>query len=438
MRRFHVVAEAKRLVYREPDLIDPFGLVYRLVSMTPPGGTKQHIPAPARPEPLVLRCREGEWVEVTLENRLPEWYPTIPEPFAPEVPVEIRNQFTHRAERRVSTQVSMHADLVLYDVKFSDGATVGNNSHQAAGKGNSITYTWDTYRPPETNAGEPLGAVLLQDMADFRNHRHHGLIAALIIEDRNATPYKVAAGAVTATGFAEAWHGVRATVVVPGSAGTTKPRRIEEAVLFLQDGLRLYFGGHLDYPVADEPPGHGEHELDKEDQGQKGFNYRVEPVGSKVYPGFNSKSTAGTPPATLETGDWLSRPNPATPIFSVAVKSKVHLHLVGAGDKPRQHSFTVHGVAWPEWRFMSKNNRPLVSSESAITTGTVRKFKFTPKYSGDHAYRSGVLKWAVPQGLWGIIRVKGKKSTSGGIKSILLLTLLLGGLALGRGRKNKK
>jgi hypothetical protein len=63
----------------------------------------------------------------------------------------------------------------------------GNNPHQAADKGASITYTWDTYRPPGTNANEPLGAVLLQDMADFRNHRHHGLIGALIIEDRKAT-----------------------------------------------------------------------------------------------------------------------------------------------------------------------------------------------------------------------------------------------------------
>jgi hypothetical protein len=46
-----------------------------------------------------------------------------------------------------------------------------------------------------------------------------------------------------------------------------------------------------------------------------------------------------------------------------------------------------------------------VSSESAITTGTARTFEFTPQHTGDHAYRSGVLKWAVTQGLWGILRV---------------------------------
>jgi hypothetical protein len=46
-----------------------------------------------------------------------------------------------------------------------------------------------------------------------------------------------------------------------------------------------------------------------------------------------------------------------------------------------------------------------VASESAITSGTVRTFDFEPEHPGDHAYRSGVLKWTVSQGLWGIVRV---------------------------------
>jgi hypothetical protein len=36
----------------------------------------------------------------------------------------------------------------------------------------------------------------------------------------------------------------------------------------------------------------------------------------------------------------------------------------------------------------------------------VRTLEFTPAHPGDHAYRSGVLKWAVPQGMWGILRVE--------------------------------
>lgn len=410
MRRFHVVAEPKRLVYRAPDLIDPFGLIYRLESFTPPGGAKQVVPESDSDEPLVLRCREGEWVEVTLENRLPKWFEPKPEPFAPEVPVEQQNPFSHRPERPVSTEVSMHADLVLYNVLDSDGANVGRNpKRQTAKKNQSVIYRWHAHRPPGTNAGEPLGPLLLQDMADFRNHRHHGLVGALIVEDKHATPFSVESGASTTNGSEEMWYGSRATVIVQAPG---KPEdRFEEAVLLLQDGLRLYLRGNIHSPIADAPPGMGEDETDKEDQGQKGFNYRTEPVGPMIDPNYNPNNANNIPPGEWSDdghvlGDWLSNPSPATPLFVVPVNSKVRLHLVGACDKPRNHSFTVHGVSWSEWRFLPENARRPVSSESAITSGTARVFEFTPKHTGDHAYRSGVLKWAVPQGLWGIIRVE--------------------------------
>jgi hypothetical protein len=327
----------------------------------------------------------------------------------------------------------MHADLVLYDVRTSDGANVGRNLPQTADKGESITYTWHAHRPPNTNANEPLGPALLQDMADFRHHRHHGLIGALIVEDRYATPLRVELCAATAaTGSAEAWHGPRATVIVrkPNEA----EKRYEEAVLLLQDGLRLYLRGNIHSPVADAPPGNGEDKLDKEDQGQKGFNYRSEPVGPNLDPSFNPD--AGIAPGEWPTkenplGDWLTNLAPATPIFLVPVESKVRFHLVGACDKPRNHSFTIHGVAWREWRFLSENKR-LVSSESAITTGSALTFEFKPRFAGDHAYRSGILKWDVPQGLWGILRVTSKctdESLTSCFRSIV--TVVVAGAAFG-------
>jgi manganese oxidase len=48
---------------------------------------------------------------------------------------------------------------------------------------------------------------------------------------------------------------------------------------------------------------------------------------------------------------------------------------------------------------------PIVSAESAITCGTARTFEFIPTHIGDHAYRAGMLRWAVGQGMWGILRV---------------------------------
>lgn len=53
---------------------------------------------------------------------------------------------------------------------------------------------------------------------------------------------------------------------------------------------------------------------------------------------------------------------------------------------------------------------PRVASESALSCGTVRTYEFnkTANQPGDYMYRSGVLKWSVTQGLWGLLRVSAK------------------------------
>ena len=376
-REFHVTAERRSLVYREPDLVDPLGLVYRLTKVVGPDG----VPVPVRQkmdpnEPLILRCREGEEVRVVLTNGIPADADMRPEPFAPSVPVE-EFDLANRPVRPVSRQVSMHADLVYYNVLGSDGATVGRNPRQTAAPGETVTYSWLTHRP--VGSPRPLGPVLLQDMADFRNHRHHGLIGALVVEPADARALYVPDDENTAEDdSAEAWDGPRATIVANVDG---QRQRSEEAVLLLQDGLRHFLRGNLNMPISDEPPSPGQDQVDHEDQGQKAFNYRSEPIEHR-----------------------LDNPAPATPVFNVPANSNVRLHLVGAGDKPRQHSFTVHGVAWPDQEYLGDES-PRVASESAISTGTARTYEFRVGAAADYAYRSGVLKWGVPQGLWGLLRV---------------------------------
>ena len=192
--------------------------------------------------------------------------------------------------------------------------------------------------------------------------------------------------------FREVAHDVtvaRVTVVRDGESIDPDEQRIEHMVLVMQDGLRLFLNGNTGFPLGDppeEPPEEGE----KEDQGQKGFNYRTEPIG----PVFDPEGSEFT----------LANPDPATPVWRVPVGKKVRFHLVGGCDKPRNYSFTIHGVTWPEHRFLS--DQRMVSSESAISCGTVRTFEFTPEHVGDHAYRSGMLRWAVAQGMWGLLRVE--------------------------------
>lgn len=368
-RRFKVITKAKTIPY-SPVLKDPFGLVFNLVAWAEPGETNCHLVTTSDDEPLVLRCRQGEWVAIELVNQIPDELEV--EPLAPELPHD-------DADRRISNKVSIHADLLTYDVIEHDGANVGFNQNstvdnsQAEPKGEkSRTYYW--------LADRDVGAVLLQDMADFRNHRHHGLIGALVIEAPDTIPYAVADNTTTAALVPSAvcWHGARATIYHESTRNKT-----EEMVLLVQNGLRYFLHGNPALPIGDIPSDLGEDKPDTEDQGLKGFNYRSEPNSHERGYAFT----------------------PSTPVFKVKPEANVKLHLVGACDKPRNHSFTLHGHSWKEWEYLGEKS-PEMSSTSGVTSGFVQTYYFTAnKTPGDYMYRSGVLKYDVEQGLWGIMRV---------------------------------
>jgi len=363
VRHFDVLARRREILYHNRLLTDPFGLVYELYDPSAHPGHHHHYAAtPYAGEPLVLRCRAGEWVEVTLYNGLP---PLLhPELNPPRVPVDVD-------VREVSPRVSMHSNALVYDVRKSDGTNAGRNPDRTVPHGGNLTYRWYADTP---------GAFLLQDMADFRNHRHHGLVGVLVVEEAGATPRDPQSGAIS-------WSGARA-VVTPkhGSA-------FQEMVVLLQDGLRLFLFGNPGMPLGDESD-------EPEDEGQKGINYRTEPL------------------------DFFSGPDalaldPVTPIWEVAAADRLRMHVVVVGDKPRNHSFNVHGHAWPlDPHLVSSLPASMVSWIGALSTGSAYTLELGPtpghhpephphpRRKGDYAYRSGAYRWTLGQGMWGIIRAK--------------------------------
>jgi multicopper oxidase len=405
-RRFRVKAVQREIVYREGDaqrtrLADPRGLAFVATAMASPG-QRHHEPlgVPQHPlEPLVLRCRTGEWVEIELENELPGTL--APERHPPELPVASEPPY------RVSNRVSLHTDLLRYDVETSDGAWVGQNPDQTVGPGEKKTYL--------LHANVEPGAVLLQDMADVRNHRHHGLFGALVVEPQGVTPLRVGPGQPSAGGHVtphgeRAWTGARATLF-----NRVTDECVEEMVLLLHDGVRYYVDGiENDGPTPNPPDipegAHGEEEAggepagdhgaagharapDPEDQGHKAFNYRSERLDGA----FVEDVPLANP--------RFHFPTPATPIVHVPRDADVVLRLVCAADKPRNHGFTLHGHAWREWPHRGAES-PVMSSEGALSSGTVRSYRFRANHQpGDYLYRSSVFKWVVAQGAWGILRV---------------------------------
>jgi hypothetical protein len=85
------------------------------------------------------------------------------------------------------------------------------------------------------------------------------------------------------------------------------------------------------------------------------------------------------------------------------VGDRLWLRLLGASDKPRNHSFTVHGMAWPAAPWVPGG--PFEAALSGLTSGYARTLEMRARSAGDHAYRSGAFRWAVEGGVWGIIRV---------------------------------
>lgn len=118
-------------------------------------------------EPLIIRANLGDCIEVTLTNKLPE---ALPPTEHPDVPVS--------APWPPSNRVSLHVHNLKYDVRGSDGATVGFNPDQTIGPGESITYRW---------FADEEGTYLLQSFGDVRNHRHRGLFGVLVVEPYGAT-----------------------------------------------------------------------------------------------------------------------------------------------------------------------------------------------------------------------------------------------------------
>ena len=62
-----------------------------------------------------------------------------------------------------SNRVSLHPQMLQYDVQGSDGATIGYNFDQTIAPGEKITYQW--------YADQEYGGTILYDYGDIRSHR---------------------------------------------------------------------------------------------------------------------------------------------------------------------------------------------------------------------------------------------------------------------------
>ena len=358
VRKYEIVAIQKNIVYNTFGDHDPNGLMFVLKEYE-----KKVLNGKIKPKPLILRANAGDCIEVTLTNHL--FKPMIQDTH-PGVPVD--------APFPPSNRASIHPQLLKYDVLGSDGATVGFNYDQTVAPGESITYRWF--------ADQELGACTLTGLADIRNHRHHGLFGALIVEPTGSRYLDRKTGQ-------DLKYEEHEQVIISNPAMAD----FREFIIFMQDGISLFDKEGERIP---DPHVHGDGELDFEDQGQKGFNYRSERFENRL---------ENHPEVHLVMSSNIHG-DPATPVFMAYPGDPVRIRLIMPADKPRNHSFVLHGHSWRQQ--FSDPFSDIISCQGAISVGNVFNIIIkdcASQFPGDYAYRSGIFRWDVELGMWGIFRI---------------------------------
>ncbi|KAK9766112.1 hypothetical protein K7432_005044 [Basidiobolus ranarum] len=371
VRKYFLTAKRQEIVYNSDGWSDPYGLIYCLTGYQEP-----HSPEVIKPEqgecfnvqddkvdPLIIRGLVGERILLYLHNGLPKHM--SPEPFPIPVPAD-------DPHLRASNRVSIHAPLIQHDVRYDDGSNVGRNPDSTVGPGETRVYSWF--------ADQHLGALPLQDHADVRNHKHHGIIGALVILDSHHVP--------------DRWYGAEANIHRRSQCGLGE-LIYQDKVVILQSGLRLFQNNELKAPIpyANKSPYQilsnftapvlGEQGIDFQDAGLKAMNYRTQPASRP---------------------SWLQNDQPSTTVFHSQANAHQVLNVVSGLDKPRALSFHLHGHTWmdqlksPELGYSSVNN--------ALSTGSTVANSFVASNStGDWAYRTGSLNAEYLIESWGIFRV---------------------------------
>lgn len=363
VRKFEIAAIQKDLIYNDFGDHDPEGLIF-----VPMEQVQDVMCGCKKPVPLILRANAGDWIEVTLHNL---FHPDIPirQNEYPSVPLELFHVPSNR--------VSLNPQFLKYDPIASSGVNVGYNAvEQTVAPGESIKYLW--------HADREYGAALLNSFGDLRNHRHHGLFGAIIIEPPKSKYYNSICPVVE--NYKE-----EAVIAAPGA------ETFREFVLFAHNGIRLLDkdGVLIKTTEQDLTGEEGGHEApDHEDTGEKGYNYRSERFLNRLK--RNSLIS--------KIFDSKVHGDPATPVFQSYTGERVIIRLLMPANKPRNISFALHGHRWK-----AQADDPFTRTipiQGAVSVGNV--FNIEPdrtKCPGDYLYRSGPLRWDVESGMWGILRV---------------------------------
>lgn len=358
VRKYDIAAIQRDIPYNRHGDHDPDGLLFVPLEEVEAAKHKNY-----QPKPLILRANAGDWIEITLHNLFNADNP-IPYYDYPRVPLDKKH--------KPSMRVSINPQFLHYDPICDSGINVGYNNHeQTVGVGESKKYLW--------YADKEYGSCIIQSFGDIRNHRYHGLFGAIIIEPVGAAWYKNFSCSKTI-------YDEEAAIVAPGI------RRFRECVVLIQNGIRML---DKDGILVKTAAGEDGEDVDAEDTGEKGYNYRSERFANRL----KNNSLISKVFSSKIHGD------PATPLFKAYSGDRVIFRTMMPADKPRNVGFCIHGHTWKQQPQDALSN--VIPLQGAISIGNTfdMELENDALAPGDYLYRSGSFKWDVESGMWGIFRV---------------------------------
>ncbi|MET0554084.1 MAG: hypothetical protein ABW221_13665, partial [Vicinamibacteria bacterium] len=391
-------------------LVDPFGLVYLLVS-----ANGKPVAPPPTPEPLVLRAAAGDWIRLRLVNGFQGDEPVFTTAEAANRFNQIPYSFPYGGlDITTSARVGLHAQLVEYDVASADGMHVGRNlDGQTAAPGGAVEYVWYAGKI-EDGVATPveLGSVNLMP-ADPIMQAYRGLFGALVVEPAGARWVEDPHTRTSATVFAA-------------------DRVFREQVLIVQNDMNALLNGNSTYAAGGS---------------LTGFNYRTEPAFLRYgrlledalgparpldwtnLSALDLKNAIGVSFALVDTTQMATNAlvggDPVTPVFAAPAGMPVRFRLLapgGIGDN--QQTFELAGHVWQKEPYTHGSTR-IGSNPASEWTGTQTGFGPPAAYDvvledapggrggaaggrfrvpGDYLYRSWVAAMFQVGG-WGVFRV---------------------------------
>ncbi len=339
--------------------------------------------ATAPVEPVVLRARAGECLNVTLRNRLPALAPDLAT-YSSLIGVVKRDRMGAQGSTtfnnnliRPSSKVGIHPQLVEYDVTRNDGSNVGANPVQTVAPGGSRTYQW--------YAGDlGLGAVSFNPLnqlidlvtvvptavefggvnlapADKVKQGAKSMVGAMVIEPSAATWVEDTQVFDHQDGIGTRLSRAQATVCPSGgnNCRITSANAFRDFSLVLTKGNTHYYkdGSPVEHINGE---GAGIPEDSQEATGML-LNYGIEPMwyrfGILPQAPFGPAPTAGSyaaiPNAHQAYSNSLNVPgpggvtgDPATPVFSATAGKPARVRLTNPFGTTRGSTFQMHGHLW--------------------------------------------------------------------------------------------